>query len=442
MLKPLPTSNAGLAPSQRATSSSASCQLSNFSEVLFMYVNDRHPLFCRYWRLAAGFVASLILILLGYTTATSQDFITDDETTSVPFDLVDNRPVVVANIDGRNFFFLVDTGGANAISVPAARKLKLPIQIVGTNITTGEDRQTVGFTHIPHFRLGKLELSGARFAVGDLTKLRDGIGFPALDGILGIQLFSRHVVTFDYEHQVLTISRQPLFADVAYTVPFELIAYRYPVIKATIEGIRANLIVDTGDRLMVTLSEPFAAGHTLKAHGPVLRDVLVGWGTGDAVNYDVTRLHEVAFANTVLSGPITKVYTKNGGYYGTQAIFDGSLGGALLKHFIVELDYDALRASFVPYDKLDPEGFDETGMWLVRSNGAFDVRYILKGGPADEAGLRVSDEIISVNGTPVKALNLPALRLSFYGFDSRNVAFGIVRAHANRSIIVHLRPLI
>jgi C-terminal processing protease CtpA/Prc len=56
---------------------------------------------------------------------------------------------------------------------------------------------------------------------------------------------------------------------------------------------------------------------------------------------------------------------------------------------------------------------EDAGLWLNRGDEGFAVMDVVAGGPAAEAGLKVGDTIVSIDGRSAKELSLPELRARF-----------------------------
>jgi C-terminal processing protease CtpA/Prc len=61
--------------------------------------------------------------------------------------------------------------------------------------------------------------------------------------------------------------------------------------------------------------------------------------------------------------------------------------------------------------KLEPEERGSLGMWATDdAKQQLMVVSVDKGGPADKAGVKVGDQIVSVDGRPVATIGVPAAR--------------------------------
>jgi S1-C subfamily serine protease len=96
----------------------------------------------------------------------------------------------------------------------------------------------------------------------------------------------------------------------------------------------------------------------------------------------------------------------------TDANFDGNIGSAWLKRFVVTFDYSRRTMYLDPIaDPGDDVGtFDRSGMWLNLGDGGFVVAEVADGGPAAQAGLKADDVVVTLDGKPVADMLLPDAR--------------------------------
>ena len=86
----------------------------------------------------------------------------------------------------------------------------------------------------------------------------------------------------------------------------------------------------------------------------------------------------------------------------------------MLKRFNVTFDYQKQQIIFEPNANFNkPDTFDRSGMWLNMAGDAFEVMDVVASGPAAQAGLKVGDTIVEIDGRPASQVSLPALRVRF-----------------------------
>jgi len=122
----------------------------------------------------------------------------------------------------------------------------------------------------------------------------------------------------------------------------------------------------------------------------------------------------------------------------------GILGNGVLKHFNVFIDLQQKRMSLEP-NRLYHDQFEVncSGVELV-TDDAFQrviIDHIYTGSPAHEAGLKVGDEIVQINGANVSDFQLPQIR-SMLSQDGEEIEILIDREGELRSYTIKLQALI
>jgi S1-C subfamily serine protease len=201
----------------------------------------------------------------------------------------------------------------------------------------------------------------------------------------------------------------------AVAVPFEM-RHALPHINAriTLEDGRSfdvKLLVDTGAGGAVILKKSFIEKAGINAAR--LRPAADGLGVGGALEQRAGRLARVEIAGIAFDNPVTLFSLATSGALG-DPISDGLIGGEILDRFKLIVDYPHSRFLLVPTSRVhDPFESDMSGALLAVRDPSFEAIHVvsvLPDSPAAEAGLKAGDEIRTVNGQPVRALDLPSIR--------------------------------
>jgi C-terminal processing protease CtpA/Prc len=95
----------------------------------------------------------------------------------------------------------------------------------------------------------------------------------------------------------------------------------------------------------------------------------------------------------------------------------GSIGGEILRRFEVIIDYPHQKLYLKPNRYLkDPIYYNRAGLEIVAPMPDFPyflVGQIERGSPADLAGLKPQDQLVSINGAPVSEYSLGEIQLFF-----------------------------
>ena len=167
--------------------------------------------------------------------------------TSVPLSLTDHQPGVDVTFDGRGpFRVLVDTGATPALAVTPklAAELGLRRQFGFVRLRAANGK----WVRAARASVRSLRLGDAEFR--DVPAVILDIGEENFVGVLGMGLFSRGVVTFDFPGRRLSLRRGALDADDPDTfgAPF---VYGIPMVPVSAplrdNGIRdVHVLLDTG----------------------------------------------------------------------------------------------------------------------------------------------------------------------------------------------------
>jgi hypothetical protein len=265
-----------------------------------------------------------------------------------------------------------------------------------------------------------------------------------MPGMVGFETFRRFVTRFDYGAHAITLISPDTFdaKDAGAAIPFKFNGNTIEI-SATYQGIPGNYTVDTGARMSLSLSAPFAAAHDLY-RGATAADAVTGWGIGGPSRSRVLRGQALSFGPETVERPVVEVSTDRAGAQADPSIA-GNIGAGILKRYIVTLDYNHqtmyVKPVTVPVDDLDT--FDRAGLWINQSAEGFSVVDVMKGAPADQAGLKQGDVIVGVNGTPAASLKLYDLRKSLRDeAPGTVVTFTVRRGDAQTRVPVTLRDLI
>lgn len=170
----------------------------------------------------------------------------------VPLVGPETKPLVEVRLNGRGpYRLLVDTGAnVTLLQGRVARELELRI------LRPGKESQLV--------EVDRLEIGHARFD-GVVAGARDWR--EDIDGVLGFNLFSGCLLTFDYPARTLVLERGALpSANGVDRIPFEVGERGHPFFDLQIGDSRMRFLLDTGAAQWLTI--PKAMAKDLRFDGP------------------------------------------------------------------------------------------------------------------------------------------------------------------------------
>lgn len=338
-------------------------------------------------------------------------FLDGTDQARLPIELVGNHVFVAVELAGHGLRFLLDTGGVNLLAATAARRIGLAS--VGALEARGPGEKTVGSGFA---RVERLVVGGAVALERQLLRVLDMPGFDdvqgvQVDGVLGVELFKRLVVQIDYAGRSLLLADPATFVAPAAATSLPITFFgHFPGVAAELDGIGGQFWLDTGNRGGLVLLAPFVQEHGLAERLAVTPLTTIGWGIGGPAQGRLARGGCLALGSALVHGPVLRLPADDAGALATRHVA-GNIGGEILRRFVVTFDY-ARRVVHLADSGAPPRPFDadRCGLWINRDAQGALVMAVMAGGPADEAGMRVGDAIVAVDGEPASAIGLDALR--------------------------------
>ncbi|MBW8334840.1 MAG: aspartyl protease family protein [Prolixibacteraceae bacterium] len=348
-------------------------------------------------------------------------------------------PVAINNSDTLNF--ILDTGVRYPIitELPFVNKLNLnflqPINIKGL----GEGEQ------ITAYRSGNnvININGLvaydqeiQMIISENFQISHILGIP-VHGLIGFNLFKDYVVKIDYTAHKITLIKPEFYTykekekDIVFPLTFE---QNKPFVRTSIvtdknEDVPVKLLVDTGasDALWLStnsdsrISLPENHIETFLGRG-LSGDLFGKKGRIGAIWVGPLVLYEpiVAFPDSELVDQLIGKNDRN-----------GTLGAEILRRFYVTMDYPNKRLILRPNSDIkDQFNYNMSGLEVTNPMpGApiFLISNIRTNSPAYYAGLQENDQIIAINNSNHKTLNLNDINLLFQSQEERRIKMTVLR---------------
>ncbi|HUB85526.1 MAG TPA: aspartyl protease family protein [Rhizomicrobium sp.] len=365
--------------------------------------------------------------------------------TTFPFHLYNNHIYADVSVNGKGpYQFIFDTGGVNLVTPPLAAELGLKSEGDMQANGGGAGHMDVGMTKVSSLQLGNATVKDQIFAVLPLNTMANIDGVP-MPGMVGFETFRRFVTRIDYGADKITLIRPDAFdpKDAGVAIPINFDGNTIEA-HATYDGVPGAFTIDTGARSALMLNTPFVAAHAEFAKYSDAPNIVTGWGIGGPTYSHVIRGNALVLGGQTIAAPVVLLSTDTKGDNAGNTIA-GNIGGGVLKRFVVTLDYAHNRMYLKPVTQAvaDLDTFDRSGMWINNTDGGYTVVDITKGGPSDQAGLKVGDEIVSVDGKPATGIPLYEMRERLRNEAPGTVVhFTVKRGSETKDIAVTLRDLI
>ncbi len=325
--------------------------------------------------------------------------------TTVPIRISENHVYIDVTLNGKGpYHFEFDTGGANVIDTEVAKEIGVTsggsAQVGGVGNTT----ESSSFATIKTLQAGDATVTDQVFVV---LPIRKGSGVAAglpKDGVIGYEVLSRFVTTFDYAKQQVVFDMPGTYSAAAGASAVPIAQYgTQPEFACSIDDVPTTCTVDTGARDALSLFTPFVKLHPNVVPATLTAAGVNGFGVGGATVGRLGRVPALSFGGLTLHDLVGDYTTQTRGGFAMPFI-GANLGGAVWRRFTMTLDYQRLVMTLTPNADFDVrDRWDRSGVFLV-NKGAITIIDVRPGTPAAKAGLAKGDVITAVDGSPARSL--------------------------------------
>ena len=294
--------------------------------------------------------------------------------------------------------FILDTGsGGISLDSMTCEEFQIPLVATDTTITGIAGVRKVSFTFNQKLLLPGLTVENLNFHVNDYSVLSSVYG-EKVDGIIGYSFLSRYIVAIDFDSSMISVYRPGNFKYPPFGTVLHPVLTALPIQWVNIRDkakLGFNFYLDTGAGLCFLMSEQFAKDSAvlLSKRKPVITQAE---GMGGKLQMRLTLIRELKIGPYRFHYVPTYLYTDH--YNVTSYPFTGGLvGNDLMRRFNMVLNYPRREIHILPNSHFN-ESFDYayTGLGLYFIDGRIIAEDVIKGSPADKAGIRMGDELISV----------------------------------------------
>ncbi len=308
---------------------------------------------------------------------------------------------MTAKIDDKDrvLNFILDTGsGGISLDSTTCAELNIPLKQSDTMVSGIAGAKKVSFAFNRKLIINKLITDSVSFYVNDYSLLGSVYG-ERIDGIIGYGLLSRYILDINFDSTQIKI-----FSPGKFKYPksgFLLKPYLRKLIAVPLtvkdkEKVVSNFYLDTGAGLCILITEQFLKDNNiiLKRRKPVSTQVQ---GLGGK------KLMRLTVVKSVKIGPYTFRNVPANLYDDETNVTSypytaGLLGNDIMRRFNITLNYAKQEVNIVPNtfftDRFD---YAYSGLSLYQYDAKIYIDDIVKKSPADKAGLKNGDELISVN---------------------------------------------
>ena len=327
---------------------------------------------------------------------------------------------VPVNVFGETLYFLVDTGfTVSAMNARYEQRLGKPVTTYQAGNPLGANH-ALPIYHSPDITIAGRPLGLEHISCLDLTMAGKISGQPC-DGVLGMDFFSTHVVSIDFDRGIFSIyAKVPeSVTNTFVAVPLKPLSQHYTAEVLVNQAQSLDLLIDTGDNSSISFNSEAWQKVFSTNRANAMKATVAGVGnqmaqsqiglvrqlTVQSLNY--TNLHATSIRN-----PSDPSHLGLGFFRRHQVIFDFA-NRRLYLH------------SGQQFSKPDKE--DMSGLHLLRENQLTVVYSVDENSPAFNGGIKPGDVIISVNGQSASSLTMKDIRRILQSHDGDKVTLRVRR---------------
>lgn len=339
---------------------------------------------------------------------------------TIPFVLNNDHIIIRLRLDdSAPLNFLFDSGaGGTLITKEAADSMLFRSTSKRKNVGVSGSHK-VGVIKGVKLSVGDKKLGNITLLSTDkpLEELDDG---RKVHGVIGYPILSRYVVEIDYIARVIKFYNRNSFTYTGngQTLPLDFIL-NLPISRAVIVmyndmAFEGDFLIDTGARSYLIMSSPSVVLYDMAENIGNYYNVRAKIGSSQKrakIRYG--KLQSVQFAGHNFDDLPVALSSDSKGLLSMPDI-DGIIGNKLLMRFKVIFDYQHKLLHLEPNDLFE-ESYEvnSSGFNINFKQGKPFIKNLVDQSPADNAGLRNGDEIISINGKLVEVMLTDDIRQAF-----------------------------
>jgi predicted aspartyl protease len=362
-------------------------------------------------------------------------------------------PVTINESDTLNF--ILDTGVRYPIitELPFINKLNLnylmpvPIKGLGEGIELTAYRSANNTMKLDGLTARNQEV---QMIIDENFQISHILGIP-VHGLIGFNLFKDYIVEIDYINEKITLNKPEYYKyrdrrkDIIMPLNFD---GNKPYVNTSIltedsTKVPVKLLVDTGASDALWLSEKsderiqYPKNHI---------EAFIGRGLSGDLYGIKGRIEGIWVGPLILPQPIVAFPTSDViEQLMTTNDRNGTIGAEILRRFYVTMDYRNSRLTLRPNHKFKDEfNYNMSGMEVINPMPGlpvFTITNIRENSPAYLAGLKENDQILSLNNSSSKTLELNDINLLLQSRENKKIKVKFLREGVEYETSFELKKL-
>jgi predicted aspartyl protease len=367
---------------------------------------------------------------------------------SVPFRIGETAIIVDAKVNNKPVSLMFDTGFSGTVVIDAAINLGKPTgTMVLRDFVREMQAQTVKITSLT---LGDKKIPSAGMDAVLVPGSDSSFGYNThVDGIMGFQVIKDEITEINFENKKFIF--HPKSFDISKRVPDNKKTFLTKLLPLGNNSLEMAVTLPSGKSMTLALD----TGNSFYAttHRDVLQRVglwpndkepkftsLAGVASGSVTSFNI-RVPQVNIFGVPVENSVWDIIDLPS----SSAEGDGTIGFGFLKNFNIIIDYERRRVWLENFTgKTIEEPLGETGISATFSEDfkGIVVARVSPESPADAAGIKVRDVILSVDGRDVHRETFRQMRAMLEGPVGSKVKLAIQRGGTLKRFEIERKELI
>ncbi len=264
---------------------------------------------------------------------------------SVPIKYISGHIRVPLTINGQKQVWMILDSGASTNILNSAAIENMFLAVVGSLPGMGiGGYDEVALVQTDSVQIGELTLYGQVSGRMELGNFSETWGDTLFGGLLGYDFLSRFPVEVNYTESTMTVYNPEAFEPEpgGFEIPFHL-TIQIPTIRAEINGISGDFIVDLGNAFGLVIHPHFATKNLLEQKLADIREIseAIG-GIGGAVKGNTAYAESFRMGEVLLESIRVILPESSSGIIASEELA-GNIGNMVFENFRVLLDYGNRR---------------------------------------------------------------------------------------------------
>lgn len=349
----------------------------------------------------------------------------------VPFRLGEDAIIVDAAVNGKTASFMFDTGFAGAVVLNDAINIGKPTGTSGL-------RDFVGQFFVKTVKINSLKLGDLSVDTADMEAVQQPLAHMTqsynthTDGIMGLEVIRNQITEINFEQRKFIF--HPKDFDISKLKPDNERTFLLRMLPLGQSSIQLEAVAPNGKKMILALDTGnayYATTHTdvlerigLWESGKRPQFMSSSWVASGSVDSWYKRMQDIK----IFGVPVKNSYWAIIDLPASSADGDGTVGFGFLKNFNITFDYERRRVWLQNWTgKVSNEMPGEVGIVAKYDDKIRRVRIyrIAPESPADKAGIKAGDQILSIDGHDMLTPTIRELQKLMEGAPASKIKLAI-----------------